>query len=106
MKKIILPFLFVLFLFPSNLYAEWVNGYFKSNGTYVEGYFRSDRNNTVTDNYSYYGNTNPYTGSVGTNKYYDNPTSEYYDPYYDSGSGYGSSLLSLPSLPSLPSLYD
>ena len=60
--------------------AEYVSGYTKSNGTYVQPYYRSDRNSTVTDNYSYYGNTNPNTGSVGTNKYYDSPSSDYYKP--------------------------
>ncbi len=60
--------------------AEYVSGYTRSNGTYVQPYYRSDRNSTVTDNYSYYGNTNPYTGSAGTNKYYDSPSSDYYKP--------------------------
>lgn len=58
--------------------ADWVNGYYRSNGTYVQGYNRSSRNNTVTDNYSFYGNRNPYTGSIGTNKYTSNPSSPYY----------------------------
>jgi hypothetical protein len=62
-----------------NSYAGYVNGYYKSNGTYVNGYNKSDRNSTVRDNYNYYGNTNPYTGKTGSNKYYDNPTSEYYN---------------------------
>ncbi len=30
--------------------AEWVNGYYRSNGTYVNGYYRRDRNSS---NYSY-----------------------------------------------------
>ena len=60
--------------------AGYVNGYTKSNGTYVQPYYRSDSDNTVKNNYSYSGNTNPYTGSVGTNKYYDNPSSDYYKP--------------------------
>ncbi len=64
-----------------NTIAGYVNGYTKNNGTYVNGYYRSDRNNTVKDNYSYSGNTNPYTGSIGSNKYYDSPSSYYYQPY-------------------------
>ena len=74
--------------------AEYVSGYYKSNGTYVQPYYRSDRNNTVTDNYSYYGNTNPYTGSTGTNKYYDSPSSEYYTggSIFGTGSSTGNSL--------------
>lgn len=43
----------------------WVNGYFKRDGTYVQGHMRSDPNSTNLDNYSTEGNTNPYTGSEG-----------------------------------------
>jgi len=67
--KILLLSLALLVSFSS--IAGYVSGY-------VEPYYRSDRNSTVTDNYSYYGNTNPYTGSTGTNKYYDSPSSGYY----------------------------
>ena len=41
-----------------------VNGYYRQNGTYVEPYMRSSPNSTLTDNYSYPGNINPYTGKV------------------------------------------
>ena len=64
----------------------YVEGYFTASGTYVQGYYRSCPNNTVTDNYSYYGNTNPYTGSTGTNRYYQDDSSEYYG---GGSSGYG-----------------
>lgn len=43
-----------------------VNGYFKSDGTYVESYMRTAPNETVEDNYSTSPNINPYTGKVGT----------------------------------------
>lgn len=94
MNRIIITLLLSLFiLIPNIVSAEWVNGYYKSNGTYVQGYNRSDRNSTVTDNYNYYGNSNPYTGKKGTNKYYDNPTSGYYngntDIYGSSKNPYG-----------------
>lgn len=72
---------------------EYVNGYTRSNGTYVQGYTRSSPDNTVTNNYSYQGNTNPYTGAVGTNSYPHDTTSPYYsgpDSHGRSGhSGYG-----------------
>lgn len=45
---------------------QWVNGYARSNGTYVQGYERTSPNNTRLDNYSTQGNTNPYTGQSGT----------------------------------------
>ena len=77
MKKILFALTMVL-LSASLAYAGWVNGYTRKDGTYVSGYNRSDPNNTVTDNYSYKGNTNPYTGEQGTNYYRDNPTSQYY----------------------------
>jgi hypothetical protein len=47
---------------------EYVNGYYKKNGTYVEGYNRTSSNSTKDDNYSTKGNQNPYTGTYGTKK--------------------------------------
>ena len=58
-----------------------VNGYTKEDGTYVEEHYRSSPNDTVTDNYSTYGNTNPYTGEEGTKRVYD----------YDNGEQAGTS---------------
>ena len=92
MKKLIALLLAISFLLTTTLaYAEYVRGYYRSNGTYVQGYNRSDRNATVRDNYSYKGNVNPYTGKTGTNYYRNSPSSEYYDPYSDSSSGSSSS---------------
>lgn len=48
-----------------------VKGYYKSNGTYVQPHNRSSPNNTKSDNWSTYGNVNPYTGKDGTRKYDD-----------------------------------
>ena len=80
MKKT-LAFALLLLIFTQTIaFAGWVNGYTRRDGKYVNGYNRSDPNDTVTDNYSYKGNTNPYTGVVGTNYYRNNPTSAYYDP--------------------------
>ncbi|MFY9287912.1 MAG: hypothetical protein WAO98_05365 [Alphaproteobacteria bacterium] len=59
-------------------FADHVNGYTRSNGTYVQPYERSHSDNTVTNNYSYQGNTNPYTGSTGTNRYEHDQTSPYF----------------------------
>jgi hypothetical protein len=56
---------------------EYVHGYDRSNGTYVQGYTRSSPNNIVTDNYSYHGNTNRDTGGTGTNHYRHGMTSPY-----------------------------
>ena len=43
----------------------WVNGYTKSNGTYVEGHYRTAPNNKKNDNWTTVGNINPYTGKNG-----------------------------------------
>jgi hypothetical protein len=45
---------------------QYVNGYYKSNGTYVQGYYRSTPDGDPSNNYSTRGNINPYTGQVGT----------------------------------------
>lgn len=58
---------------------QWVNGYSRSDGTYVQGHYRSSPNSTVTDNFSFKGNRNPYTGEIGSNRYESNPTSPYYN---------------------------
>jgi hypothetical protein len=43
-----------------------VRGYYRSNGTYVQPYYRSYPNSTQWDNWSTVGNLNPYTGQWGT----------------------------------------
>lgn len=49
-----------------NTTSTYVNGYTKSNGTYVQGHYRSSQNSTNHDNYSTSGNYNPYTGTTGS----------------------------------------
>jgi len=53
---------------PSHVFAgdTYVNGYYRSDGTYVQPHYRSSPNNTKIDNWSQRGNTNPYTGRSGT----------------------------------------
>jgi uncharacterized protein YgiM (DUF1202 family) len=43
----------------------WVEGYYRSSGTYVNGHYRTAPNRTVNDNYSTVGNLNPHTGKRG-----------------------------------------
>ena len=73
----------VLTLSFSTAEAGKVSGYYRSNGTYVLPHYPSNRDSTVTDNYTYRGNTNPYTGSTGTNRYLHDRTSPYFNgtPY-------------------------
>lgn len=44
---------------------QQVNGYARSNGSYVEPYHRTARDSNPYNNYSTQGNVNPYTGQVG-----------------------------------------
>lgn len=45
--------------------VEYVRGYTRKNGTKVKGYYRTKRDKTITNNFSYYKNVNPYTGQRG-----------------------------------------
>jgi hypothetical protein len=45
---------------------NYVNGYTRSNGTYVSGHYRTNPDNSFYNNWSTKGNVNPYTGKVGT----------------------------------------
>lgn len=80
MRTIASVLLFVLTLLSSPAHARdvAVHGYYRSNGTYVQPYHRSAPDGTVTNNYSYSGNTNPYTGSTGHDHYIHDATSPYY----------------------------
>ena len=71
-KTIAIVFLFVFMFLGLVSHADAatrVKGYYRSNGTYVQPYYRSSPNSTRYDNYSYYGNYNPYTGKYGTKRY-------------------------------------
>lgn len=67
MKKLLI-LAFLLFPVSALAYGDdvHVNGYTRSNGTYVQPHMRSAPDNTTSNNYSTYGNTNPYTGQQGT----------------------------------------
>lgn len=58
-----------------------VNGYYRSNGTYVEPHYRSAPDGNRYNNFSAASNTNPYTGERGTvnpnNSYNSTPPSNY-----------------------------
>jgi hypothetical protein len=87
------PLLYTLALFLIAVSAnaqQYVNGYNRQDGTYVNGYYRSTPNNTTLDNYSSRGNVNPYTGNRGTvAPNYSSPSSYGSGNSYGSGSSYG-----------------
>ncbi|MBI2094931.1 MAG: hypothetical protein HYT89_02050 [Candidatus Omnitrophica bacterium] len=81
MKKLVSLFflsLIVALSISDTALAEYVRGHYRKNGSYVSGYHRSNSNSTVTDNYSFKGNVNPYTGAIGTNYYRNSPSSPYF----------------------------
>jgi hypothetical protein len=80
MKKLMLAVLSVALL-SVPCFAKYVKGYTKKDGTYVSGHYKTESNKTVTDNYSYKDNYNPYTGEKGKNKNIHDKTSEYYTGY-------------------------
>ena len=56
-----------------------VDGYYRQNGTYVQPHMRSAPDSNPYNNWSYPGNTNPYTGQQATGRpetYLNN----YYNP--------------------------
>lgn len=62
--------------------TTYQSGYFRSNGTYVHGHYKTRSNDTNTDNFSTAGNTNPYTGNRGTR------ARDYSSDAYNYGSGH------------------
>lgn len=102
MKRVI-SFTIAAALLASTAFADqYVNGYTRRDGTYVQGYTRSDRDSSYNNNYSTQGNQNPYTGEYGSNsRTYNDRTPEYNtrtygNPGYErsnSSSSYGSNSL-------------
>lgn len=102
-KKVIILFfaiIFVLPLFKANAYVS-VKGYYKSNGTYVAPYVRSNPNGLKYDNYGYTPSQGLYNGTYGTRgATWDTPTYITDPNYYTGKSLYDSNQTSLYSSPS------
>lgn len=60
---------------------QYVRGYTRSDGTYVQPHYRSSPDSQQWNNYSTQGNVNPYTGQQGSQRdtTYDPP--KLYNPY-------------------------
>jgi len=76
--KIILTSIVFLFAFVGYASAGYVNGYYRSNGTYVSGHYRSAPNQYKFDNYSY----KPRTYTPTPIRRYTPRTRSYYTPSY------------------------
>lgn len=96
-RLLILLTLLIGFLFNGNAQVNpnsiYIEGYYRKDGTYVQGHYRTLPNNTINDNYTTKPNINPYTGKAGTitPSYQYNTTPKYYYPSYgDEISSYSS----------------
>lgn len=67
MKKTIIIAIALTIAVPAITVAdEYVNGYVRRDGTYVQPHYRSSPDSSPYNNYSSKGNYNPYTGRQGT----------------------------------------
>ena len=67
MKTIVSLAIALALLIPSVSFAQYqyVNPYVRSDGTFVQGHYRTQSNGNTWDNWSTRGNTNPFTGKPG-----------------------------------------
>lgn len=68
-RKAVLAAALSLSITSSALADTFVNGHFRSDGTYVQPHYRSTPDGNFYNNWSTYGNVNPYTGQWGTRQY-------------------------------------
>ncbi len=82
-SKILIGMVFVWVTLSGVVSADvFVNGYTRSDGTYVQPHYRSNPDGNIYNNWSTKGNYNPYTGKLGTRNSYSgyNPS---YNPTYN-----------------------
>lgn len=66
LKAILLSVIMLFVVQPCSYAAdEWVRGYYRQDGKYVEAYKRTYKDRTLNNNHSTRGNFNPYTGKKG-----------------------------------------
>ncbi len=83
MKRLLIAALVALGIAGSAYAGDtWVNGYYRGDGTYVQGHYRSAPDGNPYNNYSTEGNVNPYTGATGTARPAPNTRSGYSTPSY------------------------
>lgn len=66
MKSVIIAFAALMAFAAHAQKTTQVDGYVKSNGTYVQPHVKTAPNSTTSDNFGTKGNYNPYTGKAGT----------------------------------------
>lgn len=86
--------IFLILVMTLQTYAQVkVKGYYRKDGTYVQPHYRSSPDGNPYNNWSYPGNTNPYTGKTATG----NPDTYLRNYYNRSSSSSSSSSYSYPS---------
>jgi len=82
---------FILLAFTASTSAamadNYVNGYYRQNGTYVQPHYQTAPDATPYNNYSTKGNTNPYTGQPGYINPQPVPQPQMNNPYIGQGGG-------------------
>ncbi|MGM0629207.1 MAG: hypothetical protein ACQESA_02170 [Patescibacteria group bacterium] len=74
----------LLLIAPFPVFADvWIDGYYRDSGSWVESHYRSEPDGNPFNNWSYPGNTNPYTGETA-----DGNAETYLENHYNSDSGY------------------
>jgi hypothetical protein len=95
-NALFMPLTLLLLSFMSMAQDVWVEGYSRSDGTYVDGHYRSAPNGTKADNWSTLGNVNPHTGEIGT-RTYDAYQNRRQDGQKDTGNDYYGSESQIPN---------
>jgi hypothetical protein len=105
-----MPALLVVLMFGLLNADEWVSGHYRSNGTWVDGYWRTTSDNSLWNNYSTQGNVNPYTNEKGYESPYKLPSYNYELPKLPSYNyalpSYNYTLPKLPSYDYTPPSYN
>ena len=86
MNRIIIAAIALVAATPA-LADTYVNGYTRSDGTYVAPHYRSNSDSNRYNNYSSQGMVNPYTGRQGTQNPYGAIGSTPSNPYGTIGGG-------------------
>ncbi|MES2497111.1 MAG: hypothetical protein V4618_13435 [Pseudomonadota bacterium] len=82
MKKIVLAIIAGAIAVPALAQSNnYVQGYVRRDGGYVAPHYRTNPDNSRTNNYSAQGNYNPYTGQAGTVNPYAPQRPAYTNPY-------------------------
>lgn len=82
MKTIIALALAAAFASPA-VADQYVNGYMRSDGTYVQPHYRSNPDGNTFNNYSAPGNINPYNGNSGSSYQQPSNPRPFASPYQE-----------------------